>query len=278
MKKKAKSPFKKKKKSPLHYIRAGFSAAAAYFRSFDDYGQPITFNYEGSDSFQTLPGALLSLTAKSILFIYFVYRGRSLLLNLNWSLATQTTNANEQDLAEIVTFNDNANFSLGIELDIGYTKLHVNSTKYENYSRAIHNYTILKQYNYQTNGLELEFLNGEVQEEFEKFNIYSRIKGNAMRVHELPKGDSLALNSYDKYEFRIDLSQMQLKGSVSSFNPLKTWFSAFFLYRDQERMYADAFENCRNDAECAPNLEEDAFIINAYHQYLNEISQYISEE
>lgn len=44
-----------------------------YLRSYDDYGQPVVFNYKGNDTFQTSVGAICTLTIKIIFFacIYF---------------------------------------------------------------------------------------------------------------------------------------------------------------------------------------------------------------
>ena len=42
----------------------------------DSYGYPITFNYRGSDTYQTFPGGLLSMFCSIAVFSYFLMKGK----------------------------------------------------------------------------------------------------------------------------------------------------------------------------------------------------------
>ena len=65
-----------------------FSSFVSYIRSFDAYGQPIVFNYKGSDSFQTTVGAIISILVNITLVTCVYYRGE-MLYNLDiWNLST----------------------------------------------------------------------------------------------------------------------------------------------------------------------------------------------
>ena len=66
--------------------RSLISSFVKSIRTWDYYGQPITLKYNGNESFQTLPGALLSIMARIILFGYVLFKGSGLLMNTDWIL------------------------------------------------------------------------------------------------------------------------------------------------------------------------------------------------
>jgi hypothetical protein len=45
-----------------------------YLRSHDDYGQSVSFNYKGKDTYQTSVGAVCSIVAKTVFIVCFVFR------------------------------------------------------------------------------------------------------------------------------------------------------------------------------------------------------------
>lgn len=173
-----------KKKGGFKFLRAGASGVASYLRSYDDYGQPIAFNYEGSDTFQTIPGALLSIIARCILLLYFLYRGRSLILNQNWNLTTQTTNQTGKDLSELLPIADHSNLTLGIEIDVPLLNHNVHHSKYTNFSRILHKYTSLRQYNYQMTGYQMSFLDGAVEGDYSLEPDKNRVDVWKVHVHD----------------------------------------------------------------------------------------------
>ena len=48
-------------------------------RSFDSYGQPVSVNYKGNDTYQTVTGGLISLLAAMIVAIFAIVKGMDLL-------------------------------------------------------------------------------------------------------------------------------------------------------------------------------------------------------
>jgi hypothetical protein len=65
----------------------------------DDYGYPITFNYRGSDTFQTFPGGLFSIFATLCVFSYFILKGKQMLQRENWTLVTQNVLNSKKELS-----------------------------------------------------------------------------------------------------------------------------------------------------------------------------------
>ena len=74
-----------KKRNPIARFAIG---AYNYVKSWDDYGQPVTFNYKGDETFQTMPGALVSLAVKGILLLFLYFKGSQLIFDQNWELST----------------------------------------------------------------------------------------------------------------------------------------------------------------------------------------------
>ena len=76
----------KAKSKPVPQRAGLFSSLYDSLKSHDEFGQGIAINYQGNETFQTLPGALLSLVSKVMLVIYVFYKGKSLVLDQAWSL------------------------------------------------------------------------------------------------------------------------------------------------------------------------------------------------
>ena len=55
----------------------------------DVYGQPISLNFKGSETFNTLPGGILSIFMSVLLVAYFVLRLKQMVQRDNWTLNTQ---------------------------------------------------------------------------------------------------------------------------------------------------------------------------------------------
>ena len=73
----SKSNIKKQDKieqSNLTATKSIFSTVLSYISKQDMYGQPIGFNYEGSDSFQTLFGGILSIVASTLVLACFIFK------------------------------------------------------------------------------------------------------------------------------------------------------------------------------------------------------------
>jgi hypothetical protein len=57
-----------------------------YFRDQDVYGAPITLNYQGSDTYKTLPGGLISFSFGLIFSSYCLVQFVAMMDLENWSI------------------------------------------------------------------------------------------------------------------------------------------------------------------------------------------------
>ena len=62
------------------------SGALDYVRSFDEYGQPISLNYQGSEVFQTLLGGLLSILVLLVMMGYGILRFDEMIKKKDWTV------------------------------------------------------------------------------------------------------------------------------------------------------------------------------------------------
>ena len=90
------------------------SRASNYIRSFDEYGQPISLNYLGSETFQTLPGGLLSLAVRIILISYTILKFSSMTEKKDWSIIQQTIVTDIEDIKRPKHFENFTNVSMAI--------------------------------------------------------------------------------------------------------------------------------------------------------------------
>jgi hypothetical protein len=56
-----------------------------WIKSFDNYGQAVTFNYGGQEQHHTLPGAFVTLIFGFILLLYTMAKGRQMVTKDNAS-------------------------------------------------------------------------------------------------------------------------------------------------------------------------------------------------
>lgn len=74
------------------------SRSCGFIRNFDLFGQPIGLNYQGEDSFRTVPGGILSIVFYIITLATIYFKLMSLLDGSNWNLVIQNTESNEEEL------------------------------------------------------------------------------------------------------------------------------------------------------------------------------------
>ena len=72
----------RKKRAVLNF----FGGIADKIRSWDYYGQQVTFNFMGNDSIQTIPGAVISVAMKLAVFAYAYIKVNDLIKNQGWGL------------------------------------------------------------------------------------------------------------------------------------------------------------------------------------------------
>ena len=90
------------------------SGALDYIRSHDEYGQPISLNYQGSESYQTLPGGVISILVLIIMVSYTALRLDAMLQKKDWSITQQMIVAEIEQIKELKPFNELTNISLAL--------------------------------------------------------------------------------------------------------------------------------------------------------------------
>jgi hypothetical protein len=71
------------------HCRNNLDKIPEYIREKDEFGQVIGLNFAGADTFQTLPGGMVSLVCYWIVAGYFAMKFKEMYLSENWSLNTQ---------------------------------------------------------------------------------------------------------------------------------------------------------------------------------------------
>ena len=55
-----------------------------FIRNMDNYGVPVKLNFKGKDSYQTLPGGILSLILLLLMATFTAIKGKRLLMKEDW--------------------------------------------------------------------------------------------------------------------------------------------------------------------------------------------------
>jgi hypothetical protein len=245
-----------KTKKRKFFVFKLFSGVYDYFVSWDKYGQPVTLNYNGSDVFQTFPGAVLSILGRMFISLYMFYKIMALLNNTDWNLNSQITNATIEDLRREVYLKDETNFTVafqfGMEID---KRTSTNDTEYDRLSEIYNKYGSLSIYNYEIKGrTEMKMAKGNVN----ILNpITAPIKELSWIVEESKK---LEKNTFGYYELKFDKSKMIMKGSDQSYDLEFAAYSAFGFGLDQNKLGLEIIERCRKNETCYEELLQEDFL------------------
>jgi len=74
------------------------TSTADFIKGKDLYGQPVSLNYKGEDTYKTCPGGCLSIAVLVTLFCYAVLKFKYMMLKEEWQLIQQTVVADLTDL------------------------------------------------------------------------------------------------------------------------------------------------------------------------------------
>ena len=92
------------------------SKTVNYIKSYDEYGQPISLNYQGSETFQTLPGGLLSLVVRIILISYTILKFSAMTEKKDWSIIQQTIVTDIEDIKQPKHFKNFTNVTMALQI------------------------------------------------------------------------------------------------------------------------------------------------------------------
>ena len=86
-------------------------------KSRDNFGKPIMLNYQGKESFKTVPGGILSTITLLLVLGYAFLKGKYMVDKEEWSLIQQTVMATRADLIKTKDLSEAqySNISIGIQ-------------------------------------------------------------------------------------------------------------------------------------------------------------------
>ena len=106
-----------KKRSAFGSFMSGqVEGASDFVKGYDMYGQSVSLNYQGEDSFKTCPGGIISIIILVTLFFYSLLKFKYMIFKEEWSLIQQNIVANLEDLSIVHDLNDEkySNISIAI--------------------------------------------------------------------------------------------------------------------------------------------------------------------
>ena len=189
-----------------------------YISSYDEWGQPVSFNYKGEDAYKTSVGGVLSIIFKLVVYSCFVMKFWGLASFTSWSYESQNVLMQEKDLEENISLSQYKNFSIGLQYNTNLFDPTLSKDKYDHYVELLFNCTELVLYNIETQGFGKDRMFGG--NKFEKFPDGTPIEYTILDKIK-PK-----LNNYNYMEQLIDLEVLKIKGSSQAFDLIPSVFSA----------------------------------------------------
>lgn len=107
----------KERRSFFGFIKSASDGVTEYIKSKDIYGQPVSLNYQGEDTYKTLPGGCISILVLFVLLCYSLLKFKYMMFKEEWQLIQQTVVAEEIDLLTIHDLSDPryTNISLALQ-------------------------------------------------------------------------------------------------------------------------------------------------------------------
>ena len=79
---------KKEKTRVSQAVNDSFGYVSDTFKSNDIFGKKVDFNYNGKGTFQTLPGGLISVAMKILVYSFTILILRDMIEKNNWTLTS----------------------------------------------------------------------------------------------------------------------------------------------------------------------------------------------
>jgi hypothetical protein len=105
----------KQRRGVFGKIKGLFSGAYNSVKNLDNFGQPVPINFDGDDTFKTLPGGMLSICMLFYLCCYILLQFIYMINSQDWSLVQQTVLPSTQELSDPIFLRDEKNISLGLQ-------------------------------------------------------------------------------------------------------------------------------------------------------------------
>lgn len=139
--------------------------------------------------------------------------------------------------------------------------MYTDSEIYDRNVATINKYTALMQCTYDYNGFNTEITKNGFIPIFGP-NVMRTSDENPGMFSIHPQKPVLDKNAYGFYEMKIDSSQIEFKGSPTSYENNGATFSMFVLGLNAEIIAKEAYDKCKLDALCAKIFEKS----NEYYQ------------
>jgi hypothetical protein len=98
------------------FIKKGAGKLITAVRNQDRFGQSVALNFEGNETYRTVPGGILSMLFLLIMFGYSVMRAESMINKRDWTITQQTVVASLESLQAERSFNQLTNISMAIQV------------------------------------------------------------------------------------------------------------------------------------------------------------------
>lgn len=85
--------------------------------AWDQFGQCVTFNFNGNDTERTLPGGLLSVFLLLCLASYSLLQFKYMIVKQNWTLTQQEVMLHSDELRSPVELKDYGNLSIALQFN-----------------------------------------------------------------------------------------------------------------------------------------------------------------
>ena len=100
---------KKKKRRP-----SISNKLASYLRNQDQYGESVNLNFNGEETYQTMPGGVISIWVMIILFCYIVLKIKYMIFKEEWQLNQQIILQEQDEINTLKPLIDYKNLSMAL--------------------------------------------------------------------------------------------------------------------------------------------------------------------
>ena len=94
-------------------MQSNWNGFLGFLRNQDSYGTPISLNYQGDDTFKTIPGGLISIVFIFLFTCYCIVKAQTMIKYQNWRITQQIVVADLDELIQPSYMKDLTNISMG---------------------------------------------------------------------------------------------------------------------------------------------------------------------
>lgn len=229
-------------------------------RDQDIFGQPIPLTYDGSDTFKTFPGGVLSILVFLCMLFYFVLKLKYMINKEEWKLIQQEVLSTPEELKLPLDFRDFSNVSIGLQFQKKKGKIsadnyweeikkqekgsNVNNT--ETLAEDLSKLKIVSRY--------LDVLGMFELKSGQNYKMFNKINRNFLAWKRYER--NLTLNEHDMFELKFNLSDAHLFGSGDSNEKMDEVINRYRLQFNLVQLRMDVLALCHQQDSCAAVMNE----------------------